>query len=157
MLFIINGEPAHTVAYMWRSEDKFWVSVLYTAASGAVILLAQVSCNWNLVQVLIQEIREGVSGQATIFLPRAWSFLVILSLFFIANRDLLILLPSNVFFSQKMRKWRQFKMDVSSVWKTSRRQWLRTILRSGARKKRKVVLVSAAECGKFKMEEISSY
>lgn len=104
------------MVYIWGSENKFWVSVLSFHCSfwgGHLASPSQLSLKPG--TSTYQEIRGWDSGQGTIFLPLAWSFLVIFSLFFIANRDLLISLPHNVFFFQKMRKWRQSKMDVNVV------------------------------------------
>lgn len=66
------------MVYMWRSENKFWVSVLSFHCSfwgGHLASPSQLSLKPG--TSTYQEIRGWDSGQGTIFLSLAWSFLVI--------------------------------------------------------------------------------
>lgn len=74
--------------------------------------------------------------------------ILISSLSSIVYKHSLVYIPipqHSVLYSQKMSKWRESKVDMSTDRQTNQRKWLKTFLRSGASKKKiKVVLVSLA-------------
>lgn len=92
------------MVYMWRSENKFWVSVLSFHCSfwgGHLASPSQLSLKPG--TSTYQEIRGWDSGQGTIFLSLAWSFLVIFSLFFLLPTEI-CLSPYLTMFSFS-RRW----------------------------------------------------